>query len=90
MSLDFFKRIYQLAIGAGLLLAVFLYTWGFDSYSETDLVRLSYLWLPLIFFGLAGFIFHKRGKQSLWVGLGAAVFFTFWLIFFFELIFPAL
>ena len=84
------KKIYQIAIIAGITLAVFLYGFAFDNFSETELVRLAYLWLPLIFFGLAGYIFHKRGKQSLWVALGAAVFLTMSLIFFFEAIFPAL
>ena len=84
------KTIYQIAIIAGITLMVFLYVMAFDNFSETELVRLAYLWMPLIFFGIAGYIFHKKGRESLWVAIGTALFFEFWLIFFFEAIFPGL
>jgi len=39
---------------SGLLLMFYLYLLHFNDYSETELVRVSYYWLPLVIFGLAG------------------------------------
>ena len=49
---------------AGLALAIILYATQFDEMSETELVRWSYLWIPLIVFGVAGSISMKKRLAS--------------------------
>ncbi len=50
------KRLYELAFLGGLLLMMYLYLFHFDDFSETELVRISYVWLPAIIFGTHGLI----------------------------------
>lgn len=40
----------------GFFAALYLYVFHFDDFSETELVQLSYVWLPLIIFGTHGLI----------------------------------
>ena len=48
----------------GVLLAIWLYITRFNEMSETELVRWSYLWLPLIIFGAVGCIALKSGIRT--------------------------
>ena len=50
------QRIYELLFLAGLFGAVYLYAFAFDDFSETELVRLSYLWVAALVFGTHGLI----------------------------------
>lgn len=49
-------RIYEALIALGLGAAVYLYVVAFDDFSETELVRLSYLWIGALAFGLHGLL----------------------------------
>ena len=51
----------------GLILAASIYLTKFNDLSETELVRWSYVWLPLIIFGVVGHITQKNGITA---GLG--------------------
>lgn len=44
----------------GLATAVWLYFTKFNNCSETELVRWSYIWFPLIIFGIVGNIALKK------------------------------
>lgn len=79
----------------GLLLMFYLYLLHFDDYSETELVKLSYYWSPLIVFGFFGLLgVHRQDKGVVDNPLRYAVLrTTVWitvLILFFEYIFPGL
>ena len=50
------KRLYELIFLAGLFGTVYLYAFAFDDFSETELVRLSYLWVAALVFGTHGLI----------------------------------
>ena len=50
------KRVYEFAILLGLIAAVGIYGFGFDYFSETELVQLSYLWIAALAFGAHGLI----------------------------------
>ncbi len=50
------KHLYELLFLAGLFAAVYLYGFAFDDFSETELVRLSYVWIGAIVFGAHGLI----------------------------------
>ncbi len=47
---------YELIILAGFFGAVYLYGVAFNDFSETELVRLSYLWIAALVFGTHGLI----------------------------------
>ena len=47
-------RLYEAFIALGLGAAVYLYVVAFDDFSETALVRLSYVWVGVLAFGLHG------------------------------------
>ena len=50
------KHRYEFIFLAGLFGAVYLYGFSFDDFSETALVRLSYLWIAALVFGTHGLI----------------------------------
>jgi len=83
----------------GLLLMCYLYLLHFNDYSETELVRLSYYWSPLIVFGFFGLLGVRRQDRGEYRGGGdnplryAVLRTTVWitvLILFFEYVFPGL
>jgi len=57
---DIFKYCWQ----SGLIFAATLYLVKFNDLSETELVRWSYVWLPLIAFGVAGALVYKSGMEQ--------------------------
>ena len=84
---------------SGLLLMFYLYLLHFNDYSETELVRVSYYWLPLIIFGLAGVIAVSKedkgedlrmGNTPLVYALIRTLIGLVLMVFFFEAIFPGL
>ncbi|MBX2874005.1 MAG: hypothetical protein KTR30_17950 [Saprospiraceae bacterium] len=84
---------------SGLLLMFYLYLLHFNDYSETELVRVSYYWLPLIIFGLSGTLaiskedrgeYLKMGNTPIAYALIRTVIGLSLMILFFELIFPGL
>ncbi len=50
------KHHYEIIFLAGLFGAAYLYGFSFDDFSETALVRLSYLWVAALVFGTHGLI----------------------------------
>ena len=50
------QHLYEFIFLAGLFGAVYLYGFSFDDFSETELVRLSYLWVAALVFGMHGLI----------------------------------
>lgn len=82
----------------GAVYMVYLYFVAFDQYSEDALVQLSFLWFPLIIYGLSGLYFTRVAQASegpvpikpvrravIWAIVGTAL-----LVFFFGAIFPSL
>ena len=57
---DIFRYCWQ----AGAAFAATLYLVKFNDFSETELVRWSYMWLPLIAFGVAGSLAYKHGLDQ--------------------------
>ncbi|MFK7926426.1 MAG: hypothetical protein AB8H47_31045 [Bacteroidia bacterium] len=76
----------------------YLYLYSFNDHSETELVRLSYNWFPFLIFGIAGLMGQKRSaegkmgwlRKPIWFALFWMAVSMFWLVFFFEAIFPGL
>ena len=50
------------ALGVSLLVCI--YFTKFNALSETELVRWSYVWLPVIIFGVVGIFAMKNGKAA--------------------------
>jgi len=48
------REAFSLIWKIGLAVAVIIYAVRFNDLSETEMVQLSYLWLPIFVFGLAG------------------------------------
>ena len=57
-------RMFEYIGVIGLFLAIELYLTKFDEYSETELVRWSYLWLPMIVFGAVGYHYLQQKKKE--------------------------
>ena len=53
------KRVFEFAILIGLIAIIFIYSFAFDDFSETELVRLSYLWFSACIFGTHGLISYE-------------------------------
>ncbi|NRB51476.1 MAG: hypothetical protein HRU41_27640 [Saprospiraceae bacterium] len=84
---------------SGLLLMFYLYLLHFDDFSETELVRVSYYWLPLIIFGLSGLAavntkdrggYLRLGSTPLAYALIRTIIAVAIMVFFFEAIFPGM
>lgn len=58
------EKLFQYVWMAGLSLAVILYTVEAKHMSETELVRWSYVWLPIIIFGAVGTFAQNRARQN--------------------------
>ncbi|MBZ5710012.1 serine/threonine protein kinase [Nannocystis pusilla] len=77
--------VYKAPLYTGGAAALLLYGFFFDAFSETDLVALSFVWLPLVLFGLGA-----RLNDSIAGGLRWAVLGTLLLGVFILGVFPAL
>jgi serine/threonine protein kinase len=77
--------VYKVPLWTGSLAALALYGILFDAFSESDLVALSFAWLPLVAFGLGA-----RRTDSILGGLRWAVVGTLLLGVFFAGVFPLL
>lgn len=81
------RTICLLTMGIATALVVLLYGIFFESFSEDDLIVLSFVWMNLIGFGLGGLIVSRRGVGwSVGIGLVAALtldlaLFTFFVLF---------
>lgn len=82
-----------------IILIVYIYVTQFQNASEDDLVRTSYLWLPLLIFGLTGNYALNRiaaGKKidrplaATFYGLIRALIVLVLLYLFYEVIWPSL
>lgn len=58
------EKLFQYAWMAGLSLALILYLVEAQNLSETELVHWSYVWIPIVIFGVAGSIALKKGKAA--------------------------
>lgn len=89
---------FTISLLLGAVYMVYLYVFAFDQYSETALVQLSFIWIPLMIYGMAGLHFASIAKKQdgpvrikpvrravIWALAG-----TLGLIFFFAAIFPGL
>ncbi len=61
-SLEWF---YKLSIAAGMLLAIYLYLFAFNDFSEEELVMLSFVWVLALHFGSVGLYGEKAVKLVL-------------------------
>jgi hypothetical protein len=84
---------------AGLSFMVIIYATQFNELSEDEMVRWSYVWIPLLTFGITGNILLKKADRSedyipFGVTFKRALLFTLsivmMLIFFYEAIWPGL
>ncbi|PCH82344.1 MAG: hypothetical protein COB90_01070 [Hyphomicrobiales bacterium] len=85
--MDISRQTAKIMVFGSLLIAAVIYLVLFDSLSETEMVRLSYIWLPIC---VSGAIAWKTGQSTLtgallWAGKTILL-----LALFFELIFPML
>ena len=76
---------WRLPLWGGGLGAALVYTVFGGSLSETDMVQLSYVWVPLVGFGLAGRLTGARKTAIVWALLA-----LFGLLVFFQVVFPML
>lgn len=76
---------WKIPLWGGSLGAAAIYLAFFDSFSESELVQVSFIWGPLVAFGLGGKLTRVRRTAWTW-GLLAFV----GLLVFFELVFPSL
>ncbi len=83
------KPLYTLIFIATGLFLILTYTKDFDSYSETDLVNMSYIWIPALCFSVIGLISIEH-KYSLIVALIGAVATIPILFVFYEIVWPLL
>ena len=81
------KTISKVVLLASIALAVVIYGFFFDSLSETEMVRWSYLWFPGLLFGAVGLM---AGQTSPKRPIVVAAISIVALLLFFELIFPSL
>lgn len=78
---------YKVILVTCIVAPILIYAILFDRLSETDMVRLAYLWLPGILFGATG-LMRRQGSLRLPLlvaGIGLALLFVF-----FETIWPKL
>jgi len=80
-------RIAKFMLFGGLIGAALIYLALFNSLSETEMVNLSYIWLPV---SVAGGAILYTGKNTLIFAVICLVLTVVALFSFFELIFPAL
>ena len=81
------KRTAQMMLIGAIIAAALVYLVFANSLSETDMVRLSYIWLPIAITGAALLI---TGKNTLKFAIGWLVAAVLALFAFFELVFPML
>jgi len=75
------KALYPILLALGILIAIYIYGFAFDSFSETQLVSITPLWFFFIVFGGYGYFAEsmmkrivEKGEQNLsqaykkWVG----------------------
>lgn len=55
--------LFTIAMSLGIALAVGSYSFDFDNLSETELVQRSFIWLPLLAFGIYGKLFETPGNK---------------------------
>ncbi|MEZ5040747.1 MAG: hypothetical protein R2828_12660 [Saprospiraceae bacterium] len=93
------RYVYLGALIGGLLLMFYLYLLHFDDYSETELVKLSYYWLPLTIFGFYGLLaalrqekgdYSKGGDHPFRYAILRTVILVMIMILFFEYVFPGM
>lgn len=58
------REVFSLLWKIGIAVAVIIYAVRFNDLSETEMVQLSYLWLPIFVFGLAGLYGLKKLKNQ--------------------------
>ena len=78
---------YKVVLIASIAVAVCIYGLFFNRFSETAMVRWSYLWVPGILFGVVGLKFSQTSPNR---PIIVAVIGVVALFLFFELIFPSL
>ncbi len=61
------KWVFKLCIATSILIAIFIYA-QFGKFSETEMINLSFGWLPSLLFGIIGQTIFKQnlkeGKQE--------------------------
>ena len=76
---------WKLPLWTGSLMSVATYTIGFDSFSESELVLVSFLWAPLVAYGLGGKLSRARRTAVSWAAMTLVG-----LVVFFFLVFPSM
>ena len=80
--------LYIISLLIGIVLASYIYLFNFDSFSETELIKVTPFWVLTTSFGLFGLTTKKINKLTVSLVRSTAV--TALLIFFIYAIFPAL
>jgi|GEM_PF-2793745 len=81
------KRTARIMLIGAIIVAALVYLVFADTLSETDMVRLSYIWLPI---AIAGAAILMTGKNTLKFAIAWFAATVLALFAFFELIFPML
>ncbi len=55
---------FTLVFATGIGVAIYIYFFDFDNHSETELVKLSFLWALPIVFGLSGMLTEKSAPEQ--------------------------
>ena len=83
------KNVYEAILAITFIFLVYTYGVRFDGHSESELITMSYFWVPALAFSIVGLITLKKEeniKYSISAGIGALGL----LIMFFEAIWPSL
>jgi hypothetical protein len=77
--------VVSLPLWLGIGAAVSIYTVFFNTFSESELVQVSFLWAPLVAYGLGGKLTRARKSAASWAALTLVG-----LIVFLTLVFPSM
>lgn len=87
----FAKRVFKVTVFSALGITAFIYLLNFNSFSETEMVQMSFVWIGLLAFGLAGLFFMNMGYRRPFVSAALVALISLVLLeLFFIGIFPAL
>ena len=83
-----FDSLYLLIL-AGLIIYTGYMFYEWSSYSEDDLIFISYYWVPIFFFSIFGVMTVRRPRSFIFAIVSAIVSFVL-LVFFYQAIWPML
>ncbi|EKD63241.1 MAG: hypothetical protein ACD_51C00314G0005 [uncultured bacterium] len=83
------KTIYIAAISFAVLFAIVIYGIAAENLTETIMINMSFIWVPMIVFGASGLVFINK-KRPVLLSILWSIFSFFLMIVFFSIIWPLL